>query len=123
MAIYNNEGLVAEMDNTNNKSSIELQLAHKLKRSQWIAAVVNCENGAVAHTTPVYVVVDGKPTYDPEKAPSIIQKQVASIQDLMKEELKKVPVDQGIIERYNAAISFYKMLQTQIKNETGSDNY
>jgi hypothetical protein len=123
MAIYNNEGLVAEMDNTNNKSSIELQLAHKLKRSQWIAAVVNCENGAVAHTTPVYVVVDGKPTYDPEKAPSIIQKQVASIQNLMKEELKKVPVDQGIIERYNAAISFYKMLQTQIKNETGNDNY
>jgi hypothetical protein len=120
IAIYNNEGLVAEKDNTGNKSAIELSLAHKLKRSQWIAAVVYCENGAVAHTTPVYVVVDGKPTYDPQKAPLIIQKQVSSIQDLMKEELKKVPVEQGIIDRYNTAITFYKILLAQIQNETGS---
>ena len=117
IAVYNNEGLVAEMNNVNKADSIELNLNHKLKRSQWIAAVVNCDNGAVAHTTPIYVVVDGKPTYDLQKAPAIIEKQVQSIQNLMKEDSATTPVDEGLIERYKTAILFYKMLLYQIDAE------
>ncbi len=117
IAVYNNEGLVAEMDNLKNADSIELNLNHQLKHSQWIAAVVNCDNGAVAHTTPIYVVVDGKPTYDLQKAPAIIEKQVQSIQNLMKEDSATTSVDQGLIERYKTAILFYKMLLYQIDAE------
>jgi hypothetical protein len=117
VAIYNNEGLVMEKDNSTNQNTIELNLTHKLKRSQWITAVVNCENGAVAHTTPVYVVIDGKPTYDLNKAPAIIQKQVNSINDLIKEESSKAEKDHGIIERLKTANSFYEILLQQINTE------
>lgn len=117
IAIYNNDGLVAEKDNVGGGDSIELNLAHTLKRSQWVAAVVTCENGAVAHTTPVYVVVDGKPTYDLKQGPAIIQRQITSIENLLKEETSKKIVDNGIIERLNTAVSFYKILLGQMKDE------
>jgi hypothetical protein len=117
LAIYNNEGLVAEKDNARGGDSVVLNLAHKLTRSQWVTAVVNCENGAVAHTTPVYVVVDGKPTYDLQRGPAIIQKQLTSLGNLLKEETAKKVLDRGIIERLNTAISFYKILLKQMKDE------
>ena len=114
IAIYNNDGLISEALNVTNKDSIEIKLTHKLKHSQWIAAVVNCENGAVAHTTPVYVVVDGKATYDLVKGPKIAEKQIISIEKLIAEESLKSPQDHGIIERLNTSISFYRMLQKQM---------
>ena len=117
IAIYNNEGLIAEALNTQNKDSIILKLNYKLKRSQWIAAVVNCDNGAVAHTSPIYVVVDGKPTYDPIKAPVVIAKQISSINDLLREEKLKTPLDNGIIQRLETANSYYQILLKQIANE------
>ena len=117
IAIYNNEGLISEALNVTNKDSIEIKLTHKLKHSQWIAAVVNCENGAVAHTTPVYVVVDGKATYDLVKGPKIAEKQISSIEKLIAEESLKSPMDHGIIERLNTSISFYRMLQKQMSTD------
>ena len=117
IAIYNNEGLISEALNVTNKDSIEIKLTHKLKYSQWIAAVVNCENGAVAHTTPVYVVVDGKATYDLVKGPEIAEKQISSIEKLIAEESLKSPMDHGIIERLNTSISFYRMLQKQMSTD------
>jgi hypothetical protein len=110
IAIYNNDGLVAEKVNQNKADSIEISLNHLLHKSQWIAAVVYCENGAVAHTTPVYAVVDGRPTWDAKKGPAIIQKQMEAIQKTENEERAKPKVDQGIIERMNKAREFYKTL-------------
>jgi hypothetical protein len=117
IAIYNNDGLIQETSNDNGLDSIKIDLTHKLNRSQWIAAVVYCKNGAVAHTTPVYVVVDGKSTYSLDKGPIIIQKQISSIEDLIKEDSAKPEPDQGLIERYNTSILFYKMLLKQMATE------
>jgi hypothetical protein len=117
MAIYNNEGLIAELDNKKGLDSIELKLDHKLTRSQWIAAVVNCENGAVAHTTPIYAVVDNKPTYDVNKGPEIIDRQIKSIEAIIKEETSKATLDRGIIQRLETAVQFYKMLLKQMSEE------
>ena len=108
--------------NSNNKDSIVINLDHKLKYSQWIAAVVICEDSAVAHTTPVYVVVDGKPTYDVDKGPAIIEKQIVSIQNLIKQDSSVPPVDQGLIERYNTAIKFYQMLLSEMKKDKQERN-
>jgi hypothetical protein len=110
IAIYNNDGLVAENINSNKADEIEINLNHLLKKSQWIAAVVFCENGAVAHTTPVYAIVDGRPTWDAKKGPAIIQKQLDAIQKTEDEERVKPKFDQGIIERMNKAREFYKNL-------------
>lgn len=115
IAIHNNGGLIAEVFNKDLKDSIEIKLDHKPKRSEWIAAVVECENSAVAHTSPIYIVVDGKPTYDLIKAPVIIGRQIKYLESLINKEKSTLPLDQGIIERLETATSFYRILLQQIK--------
>ncbi|MCY7293722.1 MAG: hypothetical protein LH615_16210, partial [Ferruginibacter sp.] len=94
--------------------AVSINLTHVIKNSQWIAAVVYCDNGAVAHTTPVYFVVDGKPTYDRAKAPQIIQKQLVFIEEIGKQERAKKIVDAGILDRLDKAGLFYKNLLAEI---------
>ena len=74
------DGIVSETLNSQNLDSLYIKINHPLNKSQWLAAVVYCENGAVAHTTPVYFIVDGKPTWDHKKAPAIVEKQLEAIQ-------------------------------------------
>ena len=110
VAIYNNDGLVTEKTNKEKLSAVEVNLNHVLKKSQWIAAVVYSDNGAVAHTTPVYVTVDGRPTFDVQKGPAIIQKQLNLIDKTEAEERAKRPVDDGILERLAKGREFYNNL-------------
>jgi hypothetical protein len=117
IAIYNNDGLVGEKINTGKADEIEINLIHLLKKSQWITAVVYCENGAVAHTSPVYAIVDGRPTWDAKKGPAIIQKQMEAIQKTENEERVKPKLDQGIIERMNKAREFYNHLLQEMGAE------
>jgi catechol 2,3-dioxygenase-like lactoylglutathione lyase family enzyme len=44
--------------------------------SQWIAARTTAYNGAVAHTTPVYVIVDNKPFLDHANIKELVAKQL-----------------------------------------------
>ena len=44
--------------------------------SQWIAARTTCVNGAVAHTTPVYVIVDGAGFFDRAQLPRLVAKRL-----------------------------------------------
>jgi hypothetical protein len=110
IAIYNNDGLVVEKLNMGKSDSVEINLNHILKKSQWIAAVVYSDNGAVAHTTPVYVTVDGHPTWDAKKGPAIIQKQLELIKKTEDEEKAKTPVDAGILDRLEKGRQFYQNL-------------
>ncbi|MEO6188730.1 MAG: CehA/McbA family metallohydrolase [Ginsengibacter sp.] len=114
VAIYNNEGLVSEATNPKKLDSISIDITHAITKSQWIAAVVYCENGAVAHTTPVYYVVNGEPTYDKERAPGIIEKQVVFIEKIRKQELAKEKADKGILERLDKADLFYEKLLKEV---------
>ncbi|MFL5773658.1 MAG: CehA/McbA family metallohydrolase, partial [Flavisolibacter sp.] len=114
IAIYNNDGLVVEKTNNKNSDSIEINMDHILKKSQWIAAVAYSNNGAVAHTTPVYVIVDGQPTWDRQKGPAIIARQLDLIQKTEDEEKAKVPVDAGILERLEKGRQFYKGLLNEM---------
>lgn len=114
VAIYNNDGLVSEKLNTANQDSLQLTLSHTIDKSQWLAAVMYCDNGAVAHTTPVYFVVDGKPTYDKKKAPQIIQQQLDDIVRIRETpELKNV-INDGIKQLLDKASEFYRKLLREI---------
>jgi len=117
IAIYNNDGLVAEKINRGKSDSIEINLDHILNKSQWIAAVAYCDNGAVAHTTPIYLIVDGHPTWDAHKGPDIIRKQMEAIQKTEDEEKTKKITDQGIIQRMEAARGFYRRLLLEMKGK------
>ncbi|MBX3242145.1 MAG: CehA/McbA family metallohydrolase [Chitinophagaceae bacterium] len=114
LAIYNNDGLVIEKKNLFRSDSLSINLSHLLTKSQWITAVVYCDNGAVAHTTPVYCVVDCQPTWDKQKAPVIIQKQLDSILLTEQEERSKPEADEGILERLKNASMFYRKLLAEI---------
>lgn len=114
VAVYNNDGLVAEKINPGKMDSVAVTFTHNITKSQWIAAVVYCDNGAVAHTTPVYFIVDGKPTYDKVKAPQIIQKQQAFIARIRKEEQAKAVGDNGILKRLDKAEVFYQKLLQEV---------
>ena len=107
LAVYNNDGLVMEEINHRKTDSVDMFIAHTLHKSQWISAVAYCDNGAVAHTTPVYYVVDGQPTWDAKKAPDIIEKQLAAIRSIEEETNAKMMVDEGILSRLEEAKAFY----------------
>lgn len=55
---------------------LELQFDLRVNESQWIAARVTSSNGAVAHTSPVYVVVDGESFADRKTAPEIVERRL-----------------------------------------------
>ncbi len=118
IALYNNDGLLAEKKTADQYDSLEVELSHVLTKSQWIAAIVHCDNGAVAHTTPIYFIVDGKPTWDAIKAPAIIRKQMASLDVIEGEEKNKKKVDPGILARLENARKFY----VEFLNEIGKSH-
>jgi len=105
ISIYNNDGLVAEITNPDQKEELIFEKKLNLTKSQWLVAVANSNNNAVAHTSPIYVVVDGQPTWSVEKAPAIIAKQMQLIDNVAAE-----ATDSGIINRMNNARVFYKAM-------------
>lgn len=116
VAIYNNDGLLSEKLNPEKADSIQISISHVLDKSQWLAAVVYCDNGAVAHTSPVYYIIDGKPTWDVKKAPEIIEKQLVAIQAIEEETKTNETIDQGVLDRLELAKDFYKTMLKQIGN-------
>jgi hypothetical protein len=117
IAIYNNDGLVVEKINKAKSDSVEINLEHTVNKSEWIAAVVYCDNGAVAHTTPMYMVVDGHPTWDANKGPDIIRRQLEAIQKTEDEERAKKMLDEGLIKRMNIAREFYRNLLSEMNRK------
>jgi formylglycine-generating enzyme required for sulfatase activity len=105
IAIYNNDGLVAELTNEELKDELILNKKLKLTKSQWLVATAHCNNNAVAHTSPIYVVVDGEPTWSVEKAPAIIAKQMQLIDNVQAE-----ATDSGILARLANARTFYRAM-------------
>ncbi len=78
-------------------------------------ASVLCDNNAVAHTTPVYVVVNAQPTWNPRQGPRIIDKQLAAMAKIESEVAKRDdPRSAGIRERLQKAQVFYANLREKM---------
>jgi hypothetical protein len=52
--------------------------------SQWIAARTTCVNGAVAHTSPVYVIVNGASFMDRSQLPELVAKRLKILEFIEK---------------------------------------
>ncbi|MGN6436613.1 MAG: CehA/McbA family metallohydrolase [Agriterribacter sp.] len=111
--IHSGAGLIYSINNPQEKDSVILQFSYKLRQSDWVTAVVYCRNGAIAHTSPVYCIVNNRPVFNKKKAPALIKKQQLLIEEVRKEESSKSNPDKGILMRLDAADRFYKTLQTQ----------
>ena len=78
-------------------------------------ASVVCDNKAVAHTTPVYVVINAQPTWNPTAGPRIIDKQLAAMAKIESELAKGHDArSQGIRERLQKAKTFYAYLREKM---------
>jgi len=117
LTIYNNYGFLIEKLNTDKLDSLVIKFTHTINKSQWLAAVVYCDNGAIAHTTPIYFIVDGHPTWYVKKAPPIIYRQMEAIKVIEDKELSKKNINQGIIQRLGIAREFYRNLLLKINTE------
>jgi hypothetical protein len=58
------------------QENLEIDFELTASESQWIAARTTCVNGAVAHTTPIYVIVNGAPFFDRTQLPQLVAKHL-----------------------------------------------
>ncbi len=107
--IYNSDGLVLKQ-NISATDSFYIIKNILVDKSQWITAAVFCKNGALAHTSPVYIIVDNQPVFNKQKAPSIIRKQNQLLDLIIEEENSKPIPDKGILQRVKTAKLYYQQL-------------
>ncbi len=122
LQVISNDGVINEAIEIDGRDELSISFKIEIKESQWIAAYVECNNGAIAHSTPVYVMVDDKPTWSKEKAPQLIQKQLDiiagigdRIEEVTKENRQYSKYDKSVYERINNAKEFYLNLLDEIQ--------
>ncbi len=108
-------GVLKEVKSARGESELSLEIEHVVDASQWIMASAACDNGALAHTTPVYVVVNGQPTWNRQSGSKIIDKQLAAIARIEAEFSKGDDARKaGILERLQKAKAFYANLRERM---------
>ena len=116
LVLVGNEGPVREVKRVAGADDgLELEVKIPVQRSQWLAVSARCANGAQAHTTPVYVVVDGQPTWCVVNGPRVIQRKLDEIAAI-EEELAGKPEEQpaGIHPRIGKGKRYYEELLGRI---------
>ena len=115
LRIEGSDGVIKEARNAQGESELTIEFDHTIDSSQWLMAGVVCDNDAVAHTTPVYVVVNGRPTWNSRLGPGIIDKQVAAIGKIEAELANQDDARaRGLRERLQHARSFYGNLRKRM---------
>ncbi|MHC4444666.1 MAG: CehA/McbA family metallohydrolase [Planctomycetota bacterium] len=115
LTIVGNEGVVKEISNKGKQSELEAEFELSIEQSQWLVASTICNNNAVAHTTPIYIKVNGRGTWCPKRGPAVIEKQLKAIAKIEKEVTGKTDGrSQGILERLEKAKNFYAKLNENI---------
>ena len=108
LKLVSNEGLLKEVKPEAKETELVLDLEVPLPRSRWITASAACTNGAIAHTSPVYVVVNGTPTWCPDRGPAVIDRQLAAIRRIEREFTGRSP---AIVARLSRAREYYSKLR------------
>jgi hypothetical protein len=115
LRVEGSTGVLKEVKSARGESELSFELDHAIDASQWLMASTTCENGALAHTTPVYVVVNGQPTWNRQSGPKIIDKQLAAIAKIEAEFSKSDDARKaGIRERLQKAKAFYANLREKM---------
>lgn len=108
LVLVGNEGILMEVENPDQKNKLSFRLTRPIEHSQWLAVHAVCENGAQAHSTPVYITVNELPTWDPERGPAVIQRQLEAIDKIAAEfDASAGEREAGIHQRLNQARTYY----------------
>ena len=119
LVLVGNEGVLVEVDNPEQKNLLSFRLTRAIARSQWLAVHAVCENGAQAHTSPVYLTVDEGPTWDPERGPAVVQRQLEAI-DKIADEFDAAAArtrEAGIHQRLDQARTYYAEMLAEMEKE------
>ncbi len=123
LEVVGNDGVIRRAERKSGEkatdvTTLEVELDWRVDESRWIAASVECTNGASAHSTPVWVVIDERPTWSREHAPAVIAKQLAAIQRIDGEVRGRDDArSRGIAERLERARRFYADLGRKVRGE------
>ena len=99
---------------------LEFSLTLRARMSQWYAVAVEAHNGAVAHSSPIYVWVDGAaPRVEYDRLLALYEKNLTRIDNLSSQDF--VPVKQR--EKFQSWLSRIRSVYTgkiaELKNEKG----
>jgi hypothetical protein len=114
LTLVTNEGEIKEVLNPDKAERLSLEVTRTIDRSQWLVVSTVCDNGTLAHATPVYVVVDGVPTWCPQRGPAVIDKQLKGIAAIDKDIPNSGHHGQGIHARLDKARAFYAELREKM---------
>ncbi len=108
-------GQVADTASSSDQKREELKLDIRLRAasSQWIAARVTAHNGALAHTSPVYIRVAGAPVRDEAHLPQLVEKRLKTL-DFIAARLRAGYAKgeaQALLERIEDARARYQRLR------------
>ena len=103
--------------NRPDQSELHLEFNAPAGSSQWIAARVSSHNGAVAHSSPVYVYPDGERFWNRNDFPQLVDERLRAL-DALAHELRDPNLSAGysplevagLAERIEAARNGYKQL-------------
>lgn len=115
LQVIGTEGLVQEVRSERGERELTIDLERRVAASEWLMVSVTCDNGALAHSTPIYLVVDGQPTWNRHTGPAIIDRQLRSIAEI-ESEFATGDDDRtvGIRVRLEQARAFYDTLRQKM---------
>ena len=122
LVLVSNDGVVREVNReSGDKGALELVVKLSAERSRWLAVSARCPNGALAHSTPVYIVVNDQPTWCLVNGPQVIERklaEIAAIENGLKSK-ENDPPDLGILERIDQGKRYYRELRAKIEASAG----
>ncbi len=118
LSLVDNDGVIKEVVNDEKRAEISVEVEVPVQRSRWIVAGTICDNKALAHTTPVYVIVNDGPTWCPKRGPIVIDRMLKDM-NVIEAEIAKddSPRGLGIRERLARARAFYDDLRRKMIKE------
>lgn len=123
LTLVGSDGVLEEMATPAGEASFGFDKEIVVRESQWLVLTAVGDNGSVAHTTPVYLIVDGRPHWNRVSGPRIIQNQLAAIDTIDAEtDPEAGPRERGIQERLDAARAYYANLLTAMQEAVVLDN-
>ena len=112
LSLVGSGGVLQEVANPQRRNELKMEIRRPIGESQWLAVSAVCENGAVAHTSPVYIIVDERPTWSRARGPALVEHQLRLIENTGKA-YSNLPGDtrgQGMHERLDRARDYYRKI-------------
>ncbi|MGQ9651702.1 MAG: CehA/McbA family metallohydrolase [Phycisphaerae bacterium] len=118
LSLVDNDGVIKEVINDDKGTEIGIEVEVPVERSRWIVAGTICDNNALAHTTPVYVIINGEPTWCPKRGPIVIDRMLKSMNVIDAEFVAdNTPRGKGVRERLAKARAFYDDLRRKMNKQ------